>query len=285
MRRIRNNSGFTLIECIIAMAVLATMSLLLMMVLNVTVLTRNNNRDTEREIDKQVEKIVAGAETETQPMGKEIVFKGKDGYEEAIPIPGANMAADDNRKNGLQGDKVFIPDNKAEVDILDYNFDNYLLFEDIKNAEDDDSDDDSGESSRKLRGAAANSVHITETCTNIGTDKNVTLNVKFSAIKKGDEIAIKVELPSGIYDISLNPVKNCGIENVGEAKVKRTVLISDNVVRIQPIATGDTEVNITYTIPSSIYDSAYVCVHRYFSNDDIYKKEHSESNDIIVQLH
>lgn len=46
--KLKSKKGFTLVECVVAMAVLAIMSLLLMMILNVTVMTRNSNMKTER---------------------------------------------------------------------------------------------------------------------------------------------------------------------------------------------------------------------------------------------
>ena len=60
MKKLLKNSGFTLLECIVAMAVLAVMTLGLLMILNVTVKQRNQNSEIERSVDNQAENIVQG---------------------------------------------------------------------------------------------------------------------------------------------------------------------------------------------------------------------------------
>ena len=60
MKKLLKNSGFTLLECIVAMAVLAVMTLGLLMILNVTVKQRNENSEIERSVDNQAENIVQG---------------------------------------------------------------------------------------------------------------------------------------------------------------------------------------------------------------------------------
>ena len=60
MKKLRKNSGFTLVECVVAMAVLAVMTLGLLMILSVTVRQRNQNTQTERDMDYQVEQVVNG---------------------------------------------------------------------------------------------------------------------------------------------------------------------------------------------------------------------------------
>ena len=77
MKKLRKNSGFTLVECIVAMAVLAVMMLGLLMIISVTVRQRNQNTQTERDIDKQVEQLVQGNGTVTESVaGGDIDFGG-----------------------------------------------------------------------------------------------------------------------------------------------------------------------------------------------------------------
>ena len=58
MKKLRKNSGFTIVECVVAMAVLAVMALGLMMILNATVRQRNLNTQLERDVDSQVDKVI-----------------------------------------------------------------------------------------------------------------------------------------------------------------------------------------------------------------------------------
>ena len=77
MKKLRKNSGFTLVECLVAMAVLAIMMLGLLMILNAAVKQRNRNTQQEREIDQQVEQINDKNESKVDSEALSIKF-GKD---------------------------------------------------------------------------------------------------------------------------------------------------------------------------------------------------------------
>lgn len=109
MKKLRKNSGFTLVECIVAMAVLAVMTLGLMMILSVTVKQRNLNTQMEREVDNQVEKVLQGGEdvaAEDIEDG-DIVFKNKD--KDVFTLTG--------------GQKVYYKDGDAELQIGQLKYD------------------------------------------------------------------------------------------------------------------------------------------------------------------
>lgn len=109
MKKLRRKSGFTLVECIVAMAVLAIMSLLLTMILSVALKIRNENMQLEQDLDKQVEKLASG-EGEKENYNNGIKFGDK------FTIPGnsdPNVSA-----NKVSGDSDGI--SKLEFDFNNY---------------------------------------------------------------------------------------------------------------------------------------------------------------------
>ncbi len=100
-----NKSGFTLVECVVAMAILAIMTLMLAMMMNIIVNLRNDNRNTEEDVDRQVEYLVNEQSTVTEEIpDANIDFGG------GIVIPGDNA------------NKVYIndPDANAQIGAIDF---------------------------------------------------------------------------------------------------------------------------------------------------------------------
>ena len=97
MKKLRKNSGFTLVECVVAMAVLAVMTLGLLMILSVTVRQRNQNTQAERDVDYQVEQVVQGNTVTEDISGGDIDIGGfKIGGAQKVYFDGA----DDNLQIG-----------------------------------------------------------------------------------------------------------------------------------------------------------------------------------------
>lgn len=228
MVNIKNKKGFTLVECIVAMAVLAIMSLLLMMILNITVSSRNNNQHLERAIDKQVEHIVANENVTQAPFEQtlkfEVVNPGETSYVETIPV-----ATDDN---GLDANKIYDKNNECgiEVDILKYNFKDYKLFKDIKN---NTLNPPPGFYAKKAYGGAKivdGKINVNGSKTEIinGTDVigyNVILTFACSVAEFSKTAGIKILIPSGAYNVKKGDSTN----------VSTLVLTAPDVIRIQPI--------------------------------------------------
>lgn len=100
MKKLNKKSGFTLVECVVAMAILAIMTLMLAMMMNIIVNLRNDNRNTEEDVDRQVEYLVNEQSTVTEEIpDANIDFGG------GIVIPGDNA------------NKVYINDPNANAQI------------------------------------------------------------------------------------------------------------------------------------------------------------------------
>lgn len=254
MRKLKSKKGFTLVECVVAMAVLAIMSLLLMMILNVTVKARNNNMTLERELDQQIDELVKAAVTaEAQTQKIEFVQDIGGGATEAVD----NIPADGS--DGMKAKKVYNDSHESELDALEYDYDDYQKFKDIAKGAVPGGPDSPGSDlvygSADVDDGVSGYVTITETsCVDNGGTKTVTLNVKTKVNSASNEAAIKVTLPTTVSSIRVLSVTNA-----------TTLAISDNVVRIEPTSSGTVESTFSFVIDSDDYDNSFVCVKKFYT--------------------
>lgn len=116
MKRLKGKRGFTLVECVVAMAVLMIMSLLLTMLLNITLVTRNQNIEYEKSLDGQVNNIAAENEgAKSSPYAEDVEFSSGD---KTFSIPGNGNSYSKANKKYYEGEN--------EIGIVDYNFENYF---------------------------------------------------------------------------------------------------------------------------------------------------------------
>lgn len=242
MKKIKRKKGFTLVECVVAMAVLAIMSLLLMMILTVTINSKNKSTAIEKDIDRQIDSIVGGGAITTE-YTSEIVFNCPDGFTELIP------AADND--NGIEANKRYDSTAEAALGAIQYDFSEYEKFKEIEN----------GIGSTppvtglgKIYGSEGNPVKITETVVDGSGEKKVTWTVDYNSAKPdAKEISVKIILPTGWHDISFSGTS-----------AGKMLMIDENTVRIE---SGDASVNaaITFNISDDDY-AAYGSLDKYFNN-------------------
>lgn len=125
MKKFRKNRGFTLIECVVAMAVLAIMTLGLLMILSVTVRQRNQNTQIERDVDNQVERLLQDSNTAIEtisPAEGNIVFAS--GAPEVSTSEGeVTTAFEDPNKIVITGAHMVYfddPDSDLQIGALQY---------------------------------------------------------------------------------------------------------------------------------------------------------------------
>lgn len=258
MKKLKYKKGFTLVECIVAMAVLAIMSLLLMMILNITVATRNNNMSLERDIDEQVEKLVQ-APTTSETIAQNIEFIQESGGTTAVieAIP----------KNGdehIKAEKVYNDGHKKEIDAIKYDFDNYDKFEQIKKG--GGATPDPGDIADKVYGSANTSSvkisqqSVTDNYNSDGTPaltKTIVLRVSFSIASFDVNVdtvkSIKVALPPTATDIKV----------IGSSQ-SLALLITDNVLRVEPTTTGSISADVSFVLTDDVFDNEYKSVKYYY---------------------
>lgn len=250
MNRFKNKNGFTLVECVVAMAVLAIMSLLLMMILNVTIAARNNNKTLEKELDEQVAKIVQ-APTTADPIAQEIEFVQGGAVLEAIPKNG-----DDH----IKAEKVYNDGHQNEIDALKYDFKNYDKFDQISKG--NGATPDPGDNSSKVYGSSDTSkVQISEQSVVNNTDppqtKTITLRISFTVTAFNANVdtvkSIKVALPATATDIKVLASSNA-----------KTLLITENVVRIEPTAKTTVYADVSFVLTDDEYTNDYKNVKNFY---------------------
>lgn len=253
--KLKNKKGFTLVECVVAMAVLAIMSLLLMMILNVTVMTRNSNMKTERELDEQVDKIVQ-APSEADAIAQEIKFVQNVG---GVPTDIESIPKDGDEN--IDAKKVYDDGNEAELDALKYDFSNYEKFDKISKgggsdpgAPDEDPD--------KVYGSADTStvqIYQQSVSDNLKPDgtldgtKTLKLRVSFNASSFSVESGLKVTLPKTAVSVKVTDSSNC-----------LALFITDNVLRVEPTGTGSVYADVSFVITDDVFDNEYKSVKNFY---------------------
>lgn len=227
MKRLKQKKGFTLVECVVAMAVLMIMSLLLSMLLNVTILTRNENMELERDIDGQVNNIAANApDAQLSQYNDDIQFTFDD---KSFSIPGNGSGVKANKKSY---------EHEVEIGVVDYNFENF--FADLPMPEElgggADATVNRGDIGGKvgevnlLNSSGASSVNITPhtiPITETDADGNtvitgytINLDVSFTAYYATPERSLKIILPIGAEYIGCSSATNCVVDSSAKYSVR-----------------------------------------------------------------
>lgn len=236
MKRLRKKSGFTLVECVVAMAILAVMSLLLAMMLQITIDLRNHNRAIEDEVDGQVENLVDA-----------------DGAVATESIDGADIDfGNDVVINGDKANKVYF-DNAENVQLgaLDYGIKPAFGAKPPVDPDEDTETPDGEEppvdnSGRKVYGAdVTSSVMIQEDSSTLDPATNLYIKkwkITFDANGCSDVKSIKIAFPDRAKLISAENIINCDIHNLG-----------NRVVGVKPKNDGAVSVLVEFTISPDDY--------------------------------
>ncbi|MBD5114213.1 MAG: type II secretion system protein [Ruminococcaceae bacterium] len=270
MKKLKRKSGFTLVECIVAMAVLVIMTLLLSMILTASINTRNRNMNIEREIDEQIVNLVQKVGLDSDAQTDSIVFK--QGADAIDKIP-------QNGVDGMSADKVYYDNDDVEIGALDYNFSSFNDFEQIskglvkkytpdgdingtvtwKKGGGDGSNNTIGGDTKAYGAVDSSQITISQTsCTESNGIKKVVLTVEFNAASAGaiapNEKALKVEIPATAISISCNDLTNCS-----------SIPIATNLARIEPTAAGFVEASITFEISADSFDNDFKSVSNFYT--------------------
>lgn len=221
MKKMRKNSGFTLVECVVAMAVLAVMTVALMMILNVTVKQRNANMKAENDIDSQVEKLYQSG-TKSEPISNADIDFGN-----GIKISGAKKVYYDD------------PDSELQIAALEY---------DVGSSTKKNND--------KVYGAVDinGAVTVSEMVSSKSDDEyTVQWTVTFWVNSGSDEKSLKVVLPTGATAFTGKSASFCGEPTLTDGA---TVMIQPELSGAKNFTSANTCVSVTFTfdIPKAYRD-------------------------------
>lgn len=224
----KHSGGFTLVECIVAMAILCVMSLLLMMIMSVTVAQRNKNMQLERDIDTQVMELAKDAPSDptatasTEPVADNIVFSSGT-WAEAIPADGSS---------GVIAKKKVYPNDNVALGALNYNFDAYNVVT-VPSSGTGTGTDATPDPDSEIYGGC----ELVGTPTINKNDAQKQISISFTCKNHAPDKSMKYTLPEGVVFDSVASKTN--------AKVN---LISDNVVRIEPSGSNGAQITVSVTI-------------------------------------
>lgn len=245
MKKLSKKSGFTLVECVVAMAILAIMTLMLAMMMNIIVHLRSDNQKVEEGVDEQVEYLV-----NEQNVATEKIDNGNIDFGDGIVIPGD------------KANKVYFNDPDANVQVGAVKYDFGAIITTTPVTEPDSTTTTTAPSNdipinigdKRVYGAIevdSNGVKVTQT--NITTTDNdyiMEWTFEFTATESSEIKALKAAFPIGAELISYKDTfNNCNVHCLG-----------DRVVRLSPknnVQNGSTQ-NINVTIEFKISKDNYV---------------------------
>ena len=266
MKKLRRKNGFTLVECVVAMAVLAIMSLLLTMILSVTLKTRNSNMQLESDIDKQVANLASGSGGVKESYDDGIAFDGFTIPGNSTPNVSANKTS--GEENGLSK--------------LEFDFGKYFeaMGEPPKLGSDKDADKVEVGDWEKTAPCFGNvdlkeKIYITETKSLNETTKIYDINwkVKFTVKSYAAVDSVKLTLPVG------SKFKTWSTPNgVEKGPIGFTRKLTQYIVMIRPDDNSadpepvnmelNVEVDLSFTISEEDYNENYKNLASYFGVGD-----------------
>lgn len=253
MKKLRKNSGFTLVECLVAMAVLAVMTVGLMMILNATVRQRNHNMQLERDVDKQVEQVINQDDT---VVTKEDVADIK--ISDDMKISGVQKVYSEDADSDLQIGVFSIPltgtpggviSSGAVVTKGQSPSDLYKVYGANKLAGDEVSISCSLTDTKGPSTGTDIYKYIDsegKECTDFYYD--VKWNIRFKVMGDvSDELSVKVVLPPSVKILECRAGRCC----------KYVHELGNNTVRIQAEVSGEeVAATVIFRVPASEYESA-----------------------------
>ncbi len=280
MKTIKGKKGFTLVECVVAMAVLAIMSLLLTMILSITLKTRNRSMELERDLDKQVEDLVEADGAKKDDYDDSIKFENGKG--ESFDIPG-------NSVDGVDAGKKYNDDSSNIIGKMEYDFEHY--FEKMPKPAPiaDDEDDKKNPEAPEYVGGFPGSGNLIRSTVNLNSDVTITEQSKTpikinsgGEEKDGYEITWRIEFTTKGYtpEKAMRVILPIGAQS---ASVKAdtssySYMTAKYMIRIQPkgwSASGMDETSlvsvypgVTFKITKEDFDTNYISLSRYFKNID-----------------
>lgn len=262
MKKLKRKGGFTLVECIIAMAVLAIMSLLLTMILSVALRIRNENIRLEQDLDKQVDDLANGAAAE-DPADKidEIEIDG-------ISIPANKVYA---QVGGI---------GKVNSDLDDY-FDKLGTPKPIEDNSNPGANPDSlkWEKTKPCFGHIdlidAGSVNIyyneSDNLTKSGDTYTVEWRVKFDVKEYSQEDSVKITLPTKASFIDWSTARSVDGKYDHNFNKRTVRKITESIIMIRPYdaESKNIDVYIYFTIPKENYENDFKNLQYYFSEGKV----------------
>lgn len=263
MKKILKRKGFTLVECIVAIAIFALMSALVMQILALAIRQYKNNHHVETDLDGQIEKIIAMdnslLERETIDLALKFVDKNN-GVAGNVEVADVTVYKNPDTEDGTRlelntFDATIIPDNAGNKN----NQGGSMITEDVHCYGTKGIDSISITSSKKELDDG-----------NVQVTLNVSVEDGKNVLCKNLSNAFKLSLPGYAKDIIVTPLGS----NTNYLRMSSSS--SGVSYRIYPKSLSDTadpEVNVTFILSQEEYNSRYGSSGKFFGAKDPNFKE------------
>ncbi len=266
---LRNKKGFTLVECVVAIAVFALMATVVMQLLALSIQTYTVNDRADKDLDAQLENLIKKNNlTEREAFNFAVDFLDPDGN----PITGGSMSVS-GTVNRVNDDA----DGRLELNNFNYSLDESLGTSSTpESSSDPDAENLSViKSYMHLYGSRGfESVYVKE-ASNTVTDGVHTINLQFK-LNDPDKIlgkmrinSIKLALPASAYEFR---------PNAGSSDLN--ILILGQTIRMNlpkdKTAKESYDFNIQFKIKDADY-AEYGSFEKYFLNSDTPSTDKSET--------
>lgn len=269
MKRPSFKKGFTLVECVVAMALLAIMTLGLLMILSVTVKTRNSNMEIEREIDRQVEEIMQAGDASGIPYNEPIEFQDKNG-DPAGAIPGDGQIITVSREDD-------VPD--VVIGKLEYDYEAAVTSESVSSNEaitttsSTTSTNISAIPNQQGNFKVYGGADIQEDTVTIkqygdktkmeGDTYTIAWQVEFTALTTAVEKSVKIVFPKGSFNINYDQyLSNCKVVQVGQYIERMSPKTSNGYTA----PWSNVSAIFIFEISKANYEKNVGCIEEYFLN-------------------
>lgn len=252
MKKLRKNKGFTLVECVVAMAVLAIMTLGLLMILGVTVRQRNQNTQIERDVDRQVEQVIR------QNDGK---------YDDVDDIDlGGGITI-----SGVQ--KIYFDEDGSDLQIgaLYYDDDDIIITPPAADPNPDKNNNNNQVAGNRYKvygTARLDKNQITVAQQGAYTDNGdgtytVTWRISFSSYGEGNDTTLVDVVNMGAVKVVFPDTTKPIAYSIYSGTVKHVYYLGDNTIRIEPgvyakDALNSITVDIDFIISASDYKASLI---------------------------
>lgn len=252
LNKLRRKKGFTLVECIVSMAIFALMSAIVMQILAISLAQHRRNHVVEKDMDAQIQNIVnenALVERETADIAMKFV-NASGGSMNTVTIKDVNI----QRNESENGDRLEL--NTLDVNIMP--------------------DENGGNKNNQGAGMVTDDIHIygTKGCEEVyvkGTDTVAngihTILLDFqvytndSVISQAESCAIKVALPVSSKGIVVTPDSTMAYSML----TSTTVRFNDKDFNSKETTYT---MHIKFTLTEEQYDKEYVSFAKYFIKPD-----------------
>ncbi|MCL2077001.1 MAG: prepilin-type N-terminal cleavage/methylation domain-containing protein [Oscillospiraceae bacterium] len=235
--RLKKNSGFSLSECIVGLAVFAVLLMILMQVMAFSVTQRKRNSDNLTDMNSQVEVIASGdfrglSNQNLNPTGGDLVFYEADASGD--PIMSAEVAK-------IEGNVIghFDANGTLRVTAPEFQTTSFNEFDTIV------ADWGATPNTYKFYSSLeTSSVQISET--SVGNERTWSVNLVYTPVNMN--YVVYVVMPPGVHrnDVSVGNLNECS------ARVISGVANNFTVVRIINLDSGNSSLDITFNSTTTL---------------------------------